>query len=328
MLTIDDSLSLGNYNDRLFERFLCLLPVKEDQDWHNTEDAYGAQLWEIEPHVQVAGIGVYKENERDPIHEEHFEREYLLASRPEELGADPREILGLNSEHGGDTDNQDASSNAESAPSANHSDIREDDVVILDGCFAAKVHWNRFRRPVHAHKSTILRKIIRFILWINLVLLITGLALVAQHLAACSSGSSLGSFACDGLNPTRDVGIAFLVICLVIYLVSPAALRQLYRGKIRDIEPGLYGFEGYLPVEKIESLIFGVVRNRLTWSSHASSPLALRKLHEEGWILPEDPCNDPWTRNLVERARSAGPGDMRVSTSLSPGYELGSEGLY
>ncbi|KAM5353869.1 hypothetical protein ACJ41O_000519 [Fusarium nematophilum] len=49
-------LSLANDSDRLLERYICTLPVDNDQPWYNMEDAYQSSLWDITPYCQVAGI--------------------------------------------------------------------------------------------------------------------------------------------------------------------------------------------------------------------------------------------------------------------------------
>lgn len=49
-------LSLANDSDRLLERYICTLPVRQDQPWHDMEDGYQSSLWDIEPYCQVAGI--------------------------------------------------------------------------------------------------------------------------------------------------------------------------------------------------------------------------------------------------------------------------------
>lgn len=50
-------LSLANDSDMLLERLLCMLPPTSDALWHHEfEDAWGQQLWDFDPLVQVAGI--------------------------------------------------------------------------------------------------------------------------------------------------------------------------------------------------------------------------------------------------------------------------------
>lgn len=49
-------LSLANDSDRLLERYICTLPVKNDQAWHDMTDAYQSSMWDIDPYCQIAGV--------------------------------------------------------------------------------------------------------------------------------------------------------------------------------------------------------------------------------------------------------------------------------
>ncbi|KAK7754355.1 hypothetical protein SLS62_003648 [Diatrype stigma] len=49
-------LSLANDSNMLLERLLCMQPSRPDAPWHEIKDAWGARLWDIEPHCQIAGI--------------------------------------------------------------------------------------------------------------------------------------------------------------------------------------------------------------------------------------------------------------------------------
>lgn len=51
-------LCLSNDSDRILERIACMLPSKDDDfsGWFSTSDSFGANLWDVEPLCQVAGI--------------------------------------------------------------------------------------------------------------------------------------------------------------------------------------------------------------------------------------------------------------------------------
>ena len=48
---------LANDNDRLLERLICHLSANRDCFWPAADDMWGAQLWNIQPHCQIAGFG-------------------------------------------------------------------------------------------------------------------------------------------------------------------------------------------------------------------------------------------------------------------------------
>ena len=50
-------LSLLNDSDRLLERLICMLPEESERSWSTTTDKYSARLHDIEPWIQVSGLG-------------------------------------------------------------------------------------------------------------------------------------------------------------------------------------------------------------------------------------------------------------------------------
>lgn len=50
-------LSLANDSNMLLERLICILPKRNDQPWHNTDDQWNVPLWDIYPTTQICGIG-------------------------------------------------------------------------------------------------------------------------------------------------------------------------------------------------------------------------------------------------------------------------------
>jgi hypothetical protein len=50
-------LSLANDSDMLLERLICTLPKNHSASWLTMDDAWDANLWDIYPRCQVAGIG-------------------------------------------------------------------------------------------------------------------------------------------------------------------------------------------------------------------------------------------------------------------------------
>lgn len=55
-------LSLANDSDQLLERLICMLPKHDDgksldRPWYEVDDIWDSNLWDIEPHCQVVGLG-------------------------------------------------------------------------------------------------------------------------------------------------------------------------------------------------------------------------------------------------------------------------------
>lgn len=185
-----------------------------------------------------------------------------------------------------------------------HSKTRSDDVVILDGCYAATVHWDRFHRVWHAKRLSYTRRLLKWILRLNFIPLIIGLVL-----------AGLGSPSL-GLATMTVIGALFLIYSLGIYLAAPLIIRTVWAGKFWETQPWFFGFEGYMPIEKIERKIFGRCKGRLTWSYYASSPLSHHKIEDGRWVVSQDPIDDQETKSKVEKAHHAKHGDSRVGLNL------------
>ncbi|KAK0667897.1 putative 3-hydroxyisobutyrate dehydrogenase [Cercophora samala] len=335
-------LSLENYNNRLFERMLCLLQ-NEEQVWYDTTDVYGARLWDIEPSVQVAGIGVYneKEVEMDAVNKLEFDQEFFhrdddggmsdKALPPSPLSNPQRQyppsVTSQAQTHLASRSQVSFQSQAplrynsplqkswsptvtemtelpnpstqQQKPAFSHAHLNpQTDTIILDGCLAATVHWSRFCTPLTTSYPALFRRILKWLLRVNLIPLVVGtiLALIPWP-------------------PVSGFGAFLLAYSLSILVASPFIIRILYGGKFWGVQPFFFGFQGYMPIGEIERKIWGADMGRLKWSWYASSPLAVHKIEEEGrYIVSEDPTVVESTRRMVEEAKNAGPGDMRVFT--------------
>jgi hypothetical protein len=76
-----------------------------------------------------------------------------------------------------------------------------------------------------------------------------------------------------------------------------------------------------MDIDTIESQIFGGRMGRMKWTA-AASPLSRHHRNEHGECIPDDPTSDPAIAELVERAKTAGPGQQRVFTLVDTGWCL------
>ncbi|KAF4636674.1 hypothetical protein G7Y89_g1417 [Cudoniella acicularis] len=97
------------------------------------------------------------------------------------------------------------------------------------------------------------------------------------------------------------VGIILIIVAASIFFLSPYLTRVLYRGKFWGTQSWLFGFEGYLDIETIESQIFGSRMRRLRWSEHGSS-LSRHETNEFDDCVGIDPTTYPDVRQKVEDA--------------------------
>lgn len=104
-----------------------------------------------------------------------------------------------------------------------------------------------------------------------------------------------------------------MIIGLAIWLASPYLVKVMYGGKFWDQQAWIFGVEGYVDIGTLEACIFGYNMNRLAWSV-SGSPLSRHSVNKHGEWIGRDPCDDPHIASLVEKAKNAGVGEMRVFT--------------
>jgi hypothetical protein len=250
-------LSLVNDSDRLLERLIAVQPANPSQPWHTMNDAYSAKLWDIEPRIQIAGIG-------------------------------------------------------------------EDDTVIIDNALAASVRWKGFCPVASTKKSSWKRLFAQIIVHSSGLVWILGVTLlgVGASMKNQQDGSSSNYLSSPFLarrqllGPSADgligAGAFLFVYAMIIIFASPYLLRVMYGGKLWETQPWFFAFEGYLSIETIEKQIFGAWLGRLDWAPYAS-PLSRHKKNEFDECEGIDPTTDLNVRQMVERAKTAKPGDQRVS---------------
>lgn len=174
--------------------------------------------------------------------------------------------------------------------------IGNGDTVVIDGAYAATIHWDSFQRVAITTKETWTRLISRFFLraapgYMSLAIL--GLSLNITSLAAI-----------------------FLLLTIIVMLLSPMLTLHTYGGKAWNTQPWLFGFEGHMDIKEIESLIFGFHQNRLTWAPYGSSLSKHQRM--QGFLDDEcrgiDPKRFSDIARKIEESRDADNGKPRIFT--------------
>lgn len=136
--------------------------------------------------------------------------------------------------------------------------IGENDTIIVDGFRGALIQWSMFSTVHTTNRTTLVRRIIITAIGFVPILLFVAIPL---------------------LSTVRAAGGAILGVALAILLPTPLYIPHLFNGKLYEVEPCLFGFEGYIPLLEIEEMLFGVRLGRLNWSPYGS-PLS-RHRHRE-----------------------------------------------
>ncbi|KAL7777032.1 hypothetical protein CFE70_007453 [Pyrenophora teres f. teres 0-1] len=181
--------------------------------------------------------------------------------------------------------------------------VGEDDSIILDGCRAANVRWKSFTPVAYLSRDSWRRMFSRIMLRSGGVVFLIAIALVGAG---------------GGSGTLFTIGVVLLVYSLILMALAPWLLRLLYLGKFWDQQCWFFGFEGYMNLETIETQIFGGRLGRMKWTA-AASPLSRHERNRYNECVPLDPTSDPAVAALVEKAKTAGPGDQRIFTLIDTG---------
>ncbi|ORY61638.1 uncharacterized protein BCR38DRAFT_411492 [Pseudomassariella vexata] len=203
----------------------------------------------------------------------------------------------------------------------------DSDTIILDGAFGASIQWKAFY-PVKYQTGFSWKRWVSLQIMENNGMLLTA-AMFAWAIAKNwqESGQILfdeiiNQLAADTLPwwlthitaLCRTVAGIFFTLYIWSWLYTPALIKMEYAGKFRGVDAALFGFEGYLNIATIERCIFGGNFKRMKWSINGS-PLSRSYTDEDGDRYGTDPTDvDPVVRQTVEKAKKAGPDEMRIFT--------------
>ena len=269
-------LSLANDSDKLLERLICVLPLRQDNDTNSDNRSVRQTALGGEADVtRLAGEG--PEDTPEACRRRHY-------------WADSNDFWDANL---WDID-----------PICQVAGIAKNDTVIIDGAYAATVHWDSFQRVAITTRET----------WTRLM------ARTSVRLAPGWFGLGILLIITGRNNPpAMGFGVIILIIAIIIILLLPMLILHIYGGKLWNSQPWLYGFEGYMPIEKLETKIFGFPNKRLTWTPYGSS-LSRHQVNRE-FMKKEGECEgldpyraDSYVRDRVDHPERAREDGMRIFT--------------
>ncbi|KAL2817966.1 hypothetical protein BDW59DRAFT_165672 [Aspergillus cavernicola] len=179
--------------------------------------------------------------------------------------------------------------------------LGDDDTVIVSGAFTAPIRYQSFRTVNLLARKTVRRTVARFaVRGAPLSFLLAFVVLIGTG----SLGGRMGF--------VSVIGSIIMVLATISILLSPFLLASLYIGKTWAAQPWLFGFEGYMDIAELETMIFGTNLNRLKWSA-ASTDLC-RHAEQGGTCIGVDPTRDPAVSNLITRCRKSAYGEDKLFT--------------
>ncbi|KAF2841612.1 hypothetical protein M501DRAFT_990109 [Patellaria atrata CBS 101060] len=180
-------------------------------------------------------------------------------------------------------------------PSCQVSGVDTNDTLIVDGAFGASIRWNSFERVDYRSKDSPIAFIYRTILRGSPLLAVAGALLVSKSVSTA--------------------GYALLSIAGTLIAFAPFLIRWIYAPipEKTKAQPYMFGFEGYMPIDEIERLIFGSSNNRLKWSPNGSR-LSKHFQDEYEQCVGLDPTGDPRIADVVQRYKDSKINEPKVFT--------------
>jgi hypothetical protein len=162
-------------------------------------------------------------------------------------------------------------------PSCQVCGVGENDTIILDGLRGGLIQWSQFNGVFRDQpwKAFTVRIFSIVMIFLFLAIFVWQMMFVAGVQVLPSTHPRRDSY--DSTQNSPTIVLAYIlapVIALVVILIAiiPALGPFLLgRGKSHSVEPYLFGFEGYMPMDQIEERLFGSCSNRLQWSAHGSA---------------------------------------------------------
>lgn len=196
--------------------------------------------------------------------------------------------------------------------------------VIMDRCRGIPIRWKNFPRMKYVTDMSGFRATMsQFVVYLGAWFLLAGVHLfgTVATLGFATLGTGQGTATNQSSFDEENVKYAllavasFFVIGWVISWFSPRAVRQLCNGGTKGVSRHLVGFEGTLPMKKIEKVMYGNYQNRLSYEA-STTPFSenLRDLKYRVGVEPKDPKF--WDE---ERIRLKVPSTHRLFTIVNTG---------
>ncbi|KAI8625764.1 hypothetical protein F5Y19DRAFT_466937 [Xylariaceae sp. FL1651] len=173
----------------------------------------------------------------------------------------------------------------------------EDNTILLDSCRVMHIRWKGFPRIAVVRDYGLGRLLATLFVTAGTWWFLQGITITIYY-APLLSANSLGP---KLYLAVEWVIAAFFFTAVFLSVFGPLSVRRLYGGQVLQSTSNLVGFEGVMPIDKLERIIFGNNNGRLNYEA-SSTPICanwrdndLRVGKEPDWVTqgrPED-CHLP-----------------------------------
>jgi hypothetical protein len=194
----------------------------------------------------------------------------------------------------------------------------EDNTVLIDNCRALSIRWKNFPRMAVVRHYGFKKLLAELFVASGAWWFLFGFNLTITYAPFYAFPSGLHG---TKLLLALEVLVGgFFGVGVLLSFCGPFSVRRLYGGQVLQSSPNLIGFEGVLPLKKLEPLIFGNNNGRLTYSP-SSTPFSYayrdpreRVGQEPVWIT--ESLSSP---HLLEEIREQLPKGHKLFTLVDTG---------
>ncbi|KAK0630234.1 hypothetical protein B0T17DRAFT_589815 [Bombardia bombarda] len=159
----------------------------------------------------------------------------------------------------------------------------EDETVMLDNCRAIHIRWKDFPRATVQRDYGFKKLFAALFLAAGFWWLGFGVQMVIYYIPFWSDFISNVK-----VSLIAWLAAGFIFVGLLLSVASPFSVRRLFGGTVLKSSPSLVAFEGFMPREELEKMVFGNDTGRLTYAPSAT-PLMRdhRNKKERSGVEPE-----------------------------------------
>ncbi|KAI0151780.1 hypothetical protein GGR57DRAFT_492801 [Xylariaceae sp. FL1272] len=171
----------------------------------------------------------------------------------------------------------------------------EDNTIIIDAARVMHIRWKGFPRMVVTRDYGLGRLLATLFVTAGTWWFIQGISITVAYAPLLSS---------SGLSPDLILGLEYVISAIFAAAVflsvfGPLSVRRLYGGQVLQSASNLVGFEGVMPLAKLERLMFGNANGRLNYEA-SSTPICAQYRHhtlrvgnEPDWVTNNQPERCP-----------------------------------
>ena len=177
----------------------------------------------------------------------------------------------------------------------------EPNTILLNNCRAIPIRWKKFPRMQYKRHQGFKKWLAELFVRSGAWWMVTGASLAWTYAPLfLANTNSTGNYSSNlSIYMIALVG-GFLTIGIILSCFGPRSVRRLFGGSVQQTTPHLIGFEGVMPIDELEKIVFGNSNGRLSYEP-SSTPFCRR---------------DPDIRQGLEP-------DFVSNPSLLPGMEAG-----